>query len=452
MAGLLTSIIADVSPAKGFSPKNRIFNFLLLISIGGLVITTAMVILAIGGFVDFRFAMAGGLLFLLAVVALFMIALFSKNDQDAQWVFEHQAKIQAAGKLIQMPDDWSIQKRDPALIASGSAGIFVIFDRADLEGQNLADSKTELQETILAVCQWTQARVKKATLNVIPSIIILHDFPQDKQYNFLPFPYRILKPSDLDAYFGKFPKVLDSIELERFHVTAFEGSTGPRTEPRPAQGRFERRAKSKSISRSRNRSSSKLAKVALVLMIIGGVFFGAYQFKPMYFQQAWYIAKYWVGETAPEIAKTLRLPISEEFSVTTIRGYAKGVVNVFPRVGGGDPQGRFQSGEKLDILERDYDSLQEPWLYVQNSQLDGWIKQDQIAFDYLKAGTNIYTESDLNVGKLSVLSHDIPAVAVRHRYRSGVKDSGWWEFLAPGLQKFWVMSDINPLINPGGGN
>lgn len=450
MARLLTSIMADISAAKGFSLKNRVFGSLALISISGLIITAATVILVIYGFADFKVVLAGVLLFLLAAISIFMIALLYKNDQDTQWVFEHKTKIQAVATLMQMSDDWYIQKKDPAIILAGPAGIFVILDKADLESRNLVVSNKNLQQDVLAVCQWTQAHVKKAVLNVTPRIVILNDFPKDKQYDFLPFSHSILKPSDLDIYFGKFPEVLDFGDLARFQAVFFEGTACSRTE----QGRVERRFKLKSAStrRSSSRSSAKLSVVVLTLMIIGGISYGVYQFKPLYFQQVWHIAKYWVGETAPEIAKTLRLPISEDFPVTTIQGSAKGVVDVFPRINGGDSLGRFQYGEKLAILERDYDSLQEPWLYVQNSQINGWIKQEHVSFDHLKAGTKVYSESDLNVGKQSVLTHDVPVIAVRHRYRIGVRGSGWWEFLTPGLQKFWVMSDSNPLISQGGGN
>jgi len=450
VARLLTGIMADVTPAKGFSLKNRVFSFLELMTLCGLIITVAAAILAVYGFVDLKVVLAGVLVFLLAAIAIFMIALLSKNDQDTLWVFDHKTKIQAVEALIQMSDDWSIQKKDPAVILAGPAGIFLIFDKAELESQNLAVSNANLRENALSVCHWAQVQIKKAIVNVTPRIVILTDFPNDQQYDFLPFSHSFLKPSDLGAYLGKLPRAFDSSELARFQAAVFEGAVGPLATQ--GHGRIERRSKSGRSLKSKGRTSSKLAGVVLALMIIGGILYGAYQLKPLYFQQFWYIAKYWVGETAPEMAKTLRLPISQSFSAATIQGNANGVVDVYPRISGGTPQGRFQSGEKLDILERDFDSLQEPWLYVQNSHLDGWIKQDHISFDYLKAGTSVYTESDLNVGVLSVLSHDVPAIAVRHRYQIDVSGSGWWEFLTPGLQKIWVKSDDNPLINPGGGN
>lgn len=161
MARFLTSIVADVSPVKGFSLKNRVFSFLALISIGGLFITATAVILTIYGFADFKIVLAGVLLFLLAAISLFMIALFCKNDQETQWVFEHKTKIQAVAKLMQMSDDWYVQKKDPAIILAGPTGIFVIFDRADLESQNLIVSNANLQENALAVCQWTLSHIKK---------------------------------------------------------------------------------------------------------------------------------------------------------------------------------------------------------------------------------------------------------------------------------------------------
>ena len=86
MARLLTGIMADVTPAKGFSLKNRVFSFLELMTLCGLIITVAAAILAVYGFVDLKVVLAGVLVFLLAAIAIFMIALLSKNDQDTMGV------------------------------------------------------------------------------------------------------------------------------------------------------------------------------------------------------------------------------------------------------------------------------------------------------------------------------------------------------------------------------
>lgn len=453
MARLLTGVMADITPSKGLAFKNRFFSILVLMSLCGLLITAAAIVLAVSGLIVFRVVFAGLLVFLLAIIALFLLAMLSRNDQDALWVFEHKVKIHALESLVQLPNDWSVQKKDPALMVVGPGGIFLIFDKADLESQNLAMSNAKLEENACLACQWVQTQVKKTNVNIEPHILIVTDYPDAAhQFDFLPYPYTMLKPFDLASYLQRLPQTFNLSELARFQVTAFEGIIDLRPVADRRSGQ-ERRIERRPISKHAfKRTTSKLVKAVFVLMIIGGILYGAYQFRPSYFQHAWYIAKYWVGEAAPGLAKVLKLPITEYFPTKAIEGYARGVVDVYPKIGGGTVQNRFQPGEKLDILERDYDSLQEPWLYVQNSYLDGWIKQDRISFDYIKAGTSVYTESDQIIGELSILSHDIPAIAVRHRYRFGVSGSGWWEFLTPGLKRVWVKSDENPIIRLDGRN